>query len=88
MANTKSAKKMTRKIERRTEANKARRSRVRTFLRKVDDAIKAGDHGAAREALKAAQPEMMRAVSKGVFHQNTVARKMSRLSTRVKALAS
>ncbi len=88
MANTSSAKKMVRKIERRTAVNKARRSRVRTFLRKVEDAIATGDAKSASEAFKAAQPELQRAVSKGVFHKNTVARKLSRLSARIKALAA
>lgn len=88
MANTTSAKKMVRKIERRTAVNKARRSRVRTFLRKVEEAIAAGDKKAAAEALKSAQPELHRAVSKGVFHKNTVSRKISRLSARVKAIAA
>ena len=87
MANTPSAKKAARKIARRTEANTARRSRVRTFLRKIEEAIAAGDGAAARGALKAAQPELMRAASKDVLHRNTAARKISRLNQRVKALA-
>jgi small subunit ribosomal protein S20 len=87
MANTPSAKKAARKIARRTEANTARRSRVRTFLRKVEEAIAAGDEAAARGALQKAQPELMRAASKGVLHRNTAARKISRLSQRMKALA-
>ena len=86
MANTKSAKKMVRKIEARTEVNKARRSRVRTYVRKVEEAIASGDKDAASIALRAAQPELMRGVTKGIFHKNTVARKMSRLSARVKAI--
>ncbi len=88
MANTASAKKMVRKIERRTAVNKARRSRVRTFLRKVEEAIASGDKGAADAAFKAAQPELHRAVTKGVFHKTTVARKLSRLSARIKGLAA
>jgi small subunit ribosomal protein S20 len=88
MANTSSAKKMVRKIAARTAVNKARRSRVRTFIRRVEEAIDAGDAGKAQEALKAAQPEMHRAVSKGIFHKNTVSRKLSRLSGRVKALSA
>ena len=88
MANTSSAKKMVRKIARRTAINKSRRSRVRTFLRKVEDAISSGDQAAAAAALKNAQPEMHRAVTKGVFHKKTVARKLSRLSARVKALSA
>ncbi|WAJ27767.1 30S ribosomal protein S20 [Antarcticirhabdus aurantiaca] len=88
MANTSSAKKATRKIARRTAVNTARRSRVRTFLRKVEEAIASGDHGAAQAAFKAAEPEMMRAASKGVFHKNTASRKISRLSARVKAVGT
>ena len=86
MANTKSAKKMVRKIATRTATNTARRSRIRTYIRKVEEAIASGDKTAAAEALKTAQPEIMRGVTKGVYHKNTVARKMSRLSARVKAL--
>ena len=78
---------MVRKIARRTEVNKARRSRVRTYLRKVEEAIASGDKSAAQEALKAAQPEIMRAASKGVMHKNTSSRKVSRLSKRVGAMA-
>ena len=87
MANTRSAKKMVRKIARRTEVNKARRSRVRTFVRQVEEAIASGDKTAAADALKAAQPELMRAVTKGVMHKNTSARKVSRLAALVKAMA-
>ena len=87
MANTRSAKKMVRKIERRTEVNKARRSRVRTFVRKVEEAIASGDKAAASEALRVAQPEIMRATTKGVIHKNTSSRKVSRLAARVKAMA-
>jgi small subunit ribosomal protein S20 len=88
MANTYSAKKATRKIERRTEVNKARRSRVRTFLRKVEEAIASGDKTAAEAALKAAQPELQRAATKGVVHRNTASRKVSRLAARVKAISA
>lgn len=88
MANTPSAKKAARKIERRTAINKARRSRVRSYLRKVEEAIASGDQSAASEALKVAQPEIMRAVTKGVLHRNTASRKVSRLSARVKALGA
>jgi small subunit ribosomal protein S20 len=88
MANTPSAKKAARKIARRTATNKARRSRVRTYLRKVEEAIASGDQAAANEALKAAQPEIMRAASKGVLHANTAARKVSRLNARVKAISA
>ncbi|MEM9222845.1 MAG: 30S ribosomal protein S20 [Pseudomonadota bacterium] len=87
MANTKSAQKMARKIMKRTAVNGARRSRMRTFVRKVEDAIKAGDAQAARDALRAAQPEVMRAAQKGILHKNTAARKLSRLSSRVKAIS-
>lgn len=88
MANTPSAKKAARKIERRTEVNRARRSRVRTFLRKLEDALAAGDATSAAAAFKAAEPELMRAVSKGVIHKNTASRKVSRLAARVKALSA
>ncbi|MBE1294142.1 MAG: 30S ribosomal protein S20 [Rhodobacteraceae bacterium] len=87
MANSPQAKKRARQNERRLEVNKARRSRIRTFIRKVEEAIESGDKDAASAALKAAQPELMRGVSKGVYHKNTAARKMSRLTARVKALA-
>ncbi len=86
MANTPQSKKRARQAERRTEVNKARRSRIRTFLRTVEEALAAGNKDAASEALRAAQPELMRGVTKGVLHRNTAARKMSRLSSRVKAL--
>lgn len=88
MANTPSAKKAARKIERRTEVNRNRRSRVRTFLRKVEEAILTGDKDAAQAALRAAEPEMMRAASKGVYHKNTASRKISRLAHRVKAVGA
>ena len=87
MANIESAKKRIRKTERRTEINRARLSRVRTFLRKIESAIEAGDKDAAQAAFKAGQPEIMRGVTKGVVHKNTAARKMSRLASRVKAIA-
>ncbi len=86
MANSPQSKKRARQNEARYQINKARRSRIRTYLRKVEEAIASGDKSAAAEALKAAQPELMRGVTKGVFHKNTAARKMSRLSARVKAL--
>lgn len=79
---------MVRKIARRTEVNKARRSRVRSFVRKVEEAIAAGDKIAAAAALKAAQPELHRSVTKGVAHKATVARKISRLAARVKKLGA
>jgi small subunit ribosomal protein S20 len=88
MANTSSAKKMVRKIEHRTAVNKSRRSRVRTFLRNVEEAISSGSKAAAEAALKAAQPELQRAVTKGVYHKKTVSRKLSRLSARIKSLAA
>ena len=86
MANTASARKRIRQIERRTARNQARKSRMRTFLKKVETAIASGDKSAAADALRAAQPELQRAATKGVVHANLVARKISRLSARVKAL--
>ncbi|THD85506.1 30S ribosomal protein S20 [Aliigemmobacter aestuarii] len=88
MANTPQSKKRARQSEARYAVNKARRSRIRTFLRKVEEAIASGDQTAAAAALKAAQPELSRGVTKGVLHKNTVARKMSRLTSRVKALGA
>ncbi len=87
MPNIKSAKKRMRQTKRRTEINRARMSRVRTFIKKVETAIAAGDKTAAEAALKMAQPEIMRGVTKGVLHRNTAARRVSRLSARVRALA-
>ncbi|WP_026147880.1 30S ribosomal protein S20 [Robiginitomaculum antarcticum] len=86
MANTSSAKKAVRKMARKTVINKSRRSLVRSKLRSVEDAIASGDKEAAQTALKQAEPAMMRAVSNGVFHLNTGARKISRLNKRVKAI--
>ena len=83
MANTPSAKKAARKIERRTAMNRTRRSRMRTYVRKVEEAIASGDAAAAAAALQAAQPELMRAAQKGVLHKNTASRKVSRLTARV-----
>ena len=80
------SRKPTRQNLRRFDVNKARRSRIRTFLRKVEEAIASGEKKPASDALRAAQPELMRGVTKGIFHKNTVARKMSRLSARVKAI--
>lgn len=88
MANTPQSKKRARQNERRHDINKARRSRIRTYLRRVEEAIASGDATAAAAALRDAQPEIMRGVTKGVLHKNTAARKMSRLSARVKALGS
>ncbi|CUH86683.1 hypothetical protein PH5382_00596 [Phaeobacter sp. CECT 5382] len=86
MANTPQAKKRARQNEKRFEVNKARRSRIRTYLRKVEEAIESGDKAAATAALRAAQPELMRGVTKGVYHKNTASRKVSRLASRVKSL--
>ena len=86
MANTPQSKKRARQNARRLEIDKARRSRIRTFLRKVEEAIASGNKDAAAAALKAAQPELMRGVTKGVYHKNTASRKMSRLASRVKAI--
>jgi small subunit ribosomal protein S20 len=88
MANTDSARKRIRQTRTRTLRNQARKSRMRTFVKKVEAAIASGDKAAARETLRQAQPEMQRAVGKGIVHMNTVARKLSRLSARIKALAS
>ena len=88
MANTVSAKKMTRKIAKRTAINKSRRSRMRTFIRKVEEAIASGNQNEAAAALRAAEPEMMRAAQKGIVHKNTASRKVSRLAHRIKALSA
>jgi small subunit ribosomal protein S20 len=88
MANSPQAKKRARQAERRTDVNKIRRTRIRTFLRKVEEAIAGGDMAAAASALKSAQPEIMRGVTKGILHKNTASRKVSRLSARVKALGA
>tara|TARA_B100000768_G_scaffold89175_1_gene83673 strand:- start:31015 stop:31278 length:264 start_codon:yes stop_codon:yes gene_type:complete len=87
MANSPQAKKRARQIERRTAVNKNRKSRIRTFIRKVEEAIESGDKAAAVTALRAAQPELMRGVTKGLFHKNTASRKVSRLASRVKAIS-
>ena len=88
MANSPSSKKRARQTERRTEVNKARRSRIRTYIRKVEEAIASGDKTAAAEALRIAQPEIMRGVTKGVTHKNTASRKVSRLAHRVQTLGA
>ena len=88
MANTKSAQKAVRKIERRTAVNKSRRSQMRTYVRKVEEALEAKDAPAAAQALKDAEPMVARAAQKGILHKHTASRKMSRLTKRVKALAS
>ncbi len=87
MANTVSAKKATRKIARKTAVNKNRRTRMRSHVRAVEEAIAAGDQQSAQDALKKAQPEIMRAAQKGIIHANSASRKVSRLSQRIKALA-
>ncbi len=86
MANHKSAEKRIRQTEKRTAINRARKSRVRTFVKKVEVAIASGDKEAAQSAFRLAQPELHRATSKGVLHKNTVARKLSRLAARINAL--
>ena len=86
MANSRQSKKRARQNEARFAVNKARRSRIRTYLRRVEEAIASGDKDAAATALQAAQPELMRGVTKGVVHKNTASRKMSRLHARVKSL--
>ena len=88
MANTKSAKKAARQTIRRTEVNKSRRSQMRTYVRKVEEALDSGDATAAAAALTAAEPIMMRAVQKGIGHKNTASRKVSRLAKRVRALSA
>jgi len=88
MANTPGAKKAVRKIARRTEINTARRSRGRTFLRKFDEALAAGDPAVAKDAFIKAQSELMRAVTKGVVHKNTGSRKVSRLAAQLKKMAA
>ena len=87
MANTAQAKKRVRQIERRTARNHARKSRIRTFLRKVEEAIARGDQAEAITALRTAQPELMRGASKGVLHRNTAGRKLSRLHRRINSLS-
>jgi len=86
MANTSSAKKADRQAKRRTEVNKARRGRMRTEVRKVEEALAAGDKAAAAAALKVAEPILLRTAQKGVLHKKTASRKVSRLAARVKAL--
>jgi small subunit ribosomal protein S20 len=86
MANHPSAEKRNRQTQRRTDVNGARKSRIRSYVKKVETAIASGDKNAAKEAFAAAAPEMQRGASKGVVHQRTVARKLSRLSARIKAL--
>jgi small subunit ribosomal protein S20 len=87
MANTSSAKKATRKIARRTEINKSRRTRMRTAVRKIEEAIASGDRSSALAALKQAEPELVRAAQKGVVHRNNASRKISRLTHQIAKLA-
>ena len=87
MANTSSARKAARKIARRTEVNKARRSRMRSSLRKVEEAITSGDRNKALEAMKQAEPALMRAARQGQLHKNTASRKVSRLTHQIAKLA-
>lgn len=88
MANTKSAKKAARKIPRRTIVNKSRRSRVRNYVRRVEEAIAAGDRNRALAVMKEAEPQIMRAAQKGVLHKNTASRKVSRLVARIAKLGA
>jgi small subunit ribosomal protein S20 len=88
MANTKSAKKAVRKMARKTEVNKSRRSRMRTYVRQVEEAIDAGDQKAAQEALQQAQPVIMQAAQRRILHKSTASRRVSRLSARVKAMSA
>ncbi len=88
MANSPQARKRIRRNARRTEINGARTSRIRTYIRKVEEAIETGDAKAARSALSAAEPEIMRGAAKGILHKNTAARKVSRLQRQVNSLAS
>lgn len=86
MANHASSKKRVRRNDRRAEINMARRSRIRTFVKKVESEISAGNADGAKEALRVAQPELHKGISKGILHKNTVARKLSRLSARIKEI--
>ncbi|OLY46396.1 30S ribosomal protein S20 [Bartonella apis] len=88
MANTPSSRKAVRKIAARTEVNKSRRTRIRTFVRKFDDAVAGGNKAAAEVAFKAVEPELMRAVTKGVLHKNAASRKVSRLAKKLKAISA
>lgn len=88
MANSSSAKKRIRQIERRTAVNRSRMSRIRTFVKKVESAIASGDQNAARDAFRLAQPELMRGRKRGLLHRNMVARKLSRLSRRIKEMTA
>ena len=88
MANTPSAKKRVRQVARKTEVNKARRSRIKTFVKKVEESISTGDSDSALAAFKIAQPEIQRGVTKGILHKNTASRKISRLSKRINAITA
>ncbi|MBW7921862.1 MAG: 30S ribosomal protein S20 [Rubellimicrobium sp.] len=88
MANSLQSAKRARQSAKRQDINKMRKSRIRTYLRRVEEAIASGDQDRARDALRDAQPELMRGVTRGLFHKNTAARKMSRLSARVKAMGA
>ena len=88
MPNTTSARKAVRKIARRTEVNKSRRSQLRSFVRKVEEAITGGNRSAALAALKEAEPVIMRAAQKGIVHSNAASRKVSRLAHKVAKLAT
>ncbi len=88
MANHASAKKRIRQIARRADVNNIRRTRVRTFIRKVEEAIQSGNRDDAAAALRSAQPVMARGAQKGVFHRNTMSRKLSRLSAQIKAMSA
>jgi len=86
MANHQSAKKRIRQIRRRSQVNRSRLSRMRTHVKKVEAAIESGDGAAARDALKAVEPQLMRNAQKGIIHKNTASRKLSRLSARIKSM--
>ena len=88
MANSPQSKKRVRQTERRTEVNRNRRTRMRTFVRRVEEAIESGDNAEAKEAFQLAEPQLMRSAQKGLIHANTASRKVSRLAARIKAMAS
>jgi len=88
MANSPQAKKRARTADRRAAINKNRRTRIKTFIRRVEEAIAGGDQTVAQAAFKSAQPEIMRGVTKGIWHKSTASRKVSRLAKRVKAMAA
>ena len=86
MAHTVQAKKRTRQVKKHTQINRMRRNRIRTFMRLVEDALQEGDKAAAMRALKVLQREIMRGVTKGIFHKNTASRRISRINSRIKAI--